>query len=294
MGCCGRCQLARLRGIWWAMDLLSERAKEVGSQQFCCSNLSPASASCLIPCCAAAALVHASSGPALVWYWQIWHLAEPVPEGVHAEICRLSFHFLLTTSYNPWERMYSPFPLFADTFATNHIALVRLDPTRSRTIRCWVPSRWYGLWPFQLWGSLLQFNGSNGLSYRNPLGISNTWIRIFTLFCIGDVWNHSSYFCSVSFYCLSASGRKAMRNSKITPFEDCNLDLTNLINAMQPAASRPKKLKINVVNPVVHLVVNDVVNVSHETLAKRTKKGGRRCGISRYFSMFFNGKPFSW
>lgn len=85
-----------------------------------------------------------------------------------------------------------------------------------------------------------------------------------------------------------------MRNSKITPFEDCNLDLTNLINAMQPAASRPKKLKINVVNPVVHLVVNDVVNVSHETLAKRTKKGGRRCGISRYFSMFFNGKPFSW
>jgi hypothetical protein len=55
-----------------------------------------------------------------------------------------------------------------------------------------------------------------------------------------------------------------------------------------------RHVKANVVNPVVHLAVNDVVNVSHETLAKRTKKGGRRCGIFRYFSMFFNGKPFSW
>ena len=69
---------------------------------------------------------------------------------------------------------------------------------------------------------------------EDPWGISNTWM--FTFFCIGDVWNHSSYFCSVSFYGRSAGGRKAMKNSKITPFEHCNLDLTNLINAMQPAA----------------------------------------------------------
>ena len=154
LGCCGRCQLARLRGIWWAMDLLSERAREVGSQQSCCSNLSPASASCLIPCCAAAALVHASSGTALVWYWQIWHLAEPVPEGVHAWDMPTFLPFPLDNILQSMRTYVQSLSLFANTFATNHIALVRLDPTRSRTIRCWVPSRWYGLWPFQLWGSL--------------------------------------------------------------------------------------------------------------------------------------------
>ena len=58
-----------------------------------------------------------------------------------------------------------------------------------------------------------------------------------------------------------------------------------------------RHVKANVVNPVVHLAVNDVVNVSHETLAKRTKKV---VDVAVFFDIFrcflmvnlFRGKPF--